>query len=82
MRLADPEVANDPSEYQQIAKSVAELDEVQCSFMWYRTSRPWQFVSLTYSLGTVGQVVSVFQQYKDTLTRYEESKGSPHVMYS
>jgi hypothetical protein len=31
LRLADPEVASNPSEYQKIAKSVSELEEVRLS---------------------------------------------------
>ncbi|GBG61817.1 hypothetical protein CBR_g23775 [Chara braunii] len=36
MRLADPEVASNPNEYQKIAKSVAELEEVVSAYEQYR----------------------------------------------
>ncbi|KAJ7565022.1 hypothetical protein O6H91_02G044600 [Diphasiastrum complanatum] len=36
VRLADPDVANDPSEYQKIAKSVSELEEVVTTYQKFK----------------------------------------------
>jgi len=36
MRLADPDVANNNNEYQKIAKSLAELEEIYQSYQKFK----------------------------------------------
>lgn len=86
VKLADPDVVSNPSEYQKLAQSVAELDEV-LQFKLYSSVPVYIYI---YFLGVcvwnlwlqytgkfilVKQVVSTFTKFKDYEKQLEETKG-------
>lgn len=85
VKLADPDVVSNPSEYQKLAQSVAELDEV-LQFKLY-SSVPVFFFSFlgvcvwnlwlqyTGKFILVKQVVSTFRKFKDYEKQLGETKG-------
>jgi hypothetical protein len=51
VRLADPDIVSDPSEYQKLAQSVAELDQV-CSLLTMGFNLPLAYSQLERALSS------------------------------
>lgn len=78
VKLADPDVVSDPKEYQKLAQSVAELDEVLQFILLFIYSYAWK-LNLPYwrncVMLIVEQVVSIYRKFKDCEKLLEETKG-------
>lgn len=83
VKLADPDIVSNPSEYQKVAQSVAELDEVVhiCCFLCFLFGKHVKsieiilFYKTPYVYHWNWQVVLTYRRFKDCEKQLEETKG-------